>query len=152
MKRYRDMDERSRWSRGGRKKYGNAITKNLQLKSSLFLNASMRNGEIYKLVLISVECGNGKFIDCGFINFHAILHSYNTCFMSFIFSLLAVITEEPEFEAQIENVTVPAGKSEFELRGNKLIAEFSIYPGRNVKLACSVKNLGSYKVKLIRNA
>ncbi|CAG9803946.1 unnamed protein product [Chironomus riparius] len=37
-----------------------------------------------------------------------------------------VITEEPEFTDVIENVTVPAG--------------------RNVKLACSVKNLGSYKV------
>ncbi|CRK97376.1 CLUMA_CG010766, isoform B [Clunio marinus] len=37
-----------------------------------------------------------------------------------------VITEEPEFTETIENVTVPAG--------------------RNVKLACSVKNLGSYKV------
>ncbi|CAO1386641.1 unnamed protein product [Diamesa tonsa] len=37
-----------------------------------------------------------------------------------------VITEEPEFTEVIENVTVPAG--------------------RNVKLACSVKNLGSFKV------
>ncbi|XP_063227088.1 protein CEPU-1-like [Bacillus rossius redtenbacheri] len=34
--------------------------------------------------------------------------------------------EDPEFVEQIENITVPAG--------------------RNVKLACSVKNLGSYKV------
>ena len=41
--------------------------------------------------------------------------------------LIAVITEEPEFTEVIENVTVPAG--------------------RNVKLACSVKNLGSFKVK-----
>lgn len=38
-----------------------------------------------------------------------------------------MITEEPEFTEVIENVTVPAG--------------------RNVKLACSVKNLGSFKVK-----
>lgn len=34
--------------------------------------------------------------------------------------------EEPEFTEVIENITVPAG--------------------RNIKLACSVKNLGSYKV------
>lgn len=39
---------------------------------------------------------------------------------------LAVVVEEPEFTDIIENITVPAG--------------------RNVKLACSVKNLGSYKV------
>lgn len=38
-----------------------------------------------------------------------------------------MITEEPEFTEVIENVTVPAG--------------------RNVKLACSVKNLGSFKVR-----
>ncbi|KAM7352943.1 dpr-interacting protein epsilon [Cochliomyia hominivorax] len=37
-----------------------------------------------------------------------------------------VETEDPEFTDVIENVTVPAG--------------------RNIKLACSVKNLGSYKV------
>lgn len=37
-----------------------------------------------------------------------------------------VVTEEPEFTEHIENVTVPAG--------------------RNIKLGCSVKNLGSYKV------
>ena len=43
--------------------------------------------------------------------------------------LIAVITEEPEFTEVIENVTVPAG--------------------RNVKLACSVKNLGSFKVRRI---
>ncbi|XP_061395423.1 hemicentin-1-like, partial [Musca vetustissima] len=41
-------------------------------------------------------------------------------------SSLNTITEEPEFTEYIENVTVPAG--------------------RNIKLACSVKNLGSYKV------
>lgn len=35
-------------------------------------------------------------------------------------------TEEPEFTEIIENVTVPAG--------------------RNVRMACSVKNLGSFKV------
>ncbi|XP_021932587.1 protein CEPU-1-like [Zootermopsis nevadensis] len=39
---------------------------------------------------------------------------------------IEVAVEEPEFTEQIENVTVPAG--------------------RNVKLACSVKNLGTYKV------
>lgn len=39
---------------------------------------------------------------------------------------LSAATEEPEFVDQIENVTVAAG--------------------RNVKLACSVKNLGSFKV------
>lgn len=42
------------------------------------------------------------------------------------FYFIAVVIEEPEFTEVIENVTVPAG--------------------RNVKLACSVKNLGSYKV------
>ena len=43
----------------------------------------------------------------------------------YIFFFLAVV-EEPEFTEIIENVTVPAG--------------------RNVKLGCSVKNLGTYKV------
>ncbi|KNC33265.1 hypothetical protein FF38_13252 [Lucilia cuprina] len=38
---------------------------------------------------------------------------------------LIPVVEEPEFTEYIENVTVPAG--------------------RNIKLACSVKNLGSYK-------
>lgn len=42
------------------------------------------------------------------------------------FSVLVVV-EEPEFTEVIENVTVAAG--------------------RNVKFACSVKNLGTYKVK-----
>ncbi|XP_065356503.1 lachesin [Calliphora vicina] len=41
-------------------------------------------------------------------------------------SSLNTVVEEPEFTEYIENVTVPAG--------------------RNIKLACSVKNLGSYKV------
>ncbi|XP_049318592.1 lachesin isoform X2 [Bactrocera dorsalis] len=41
-------------------------------------------------------------------------------------SMLNNVVEEPEFTDYIENVTVPAG--------------------RNVKLGCSVKNLGSYKV------
>ncbi|XP_018798954.1 PREDICTED: lachesin-like isoform X1 [Bactrocera latifrons] len=41
-------------------------------------------------------------------------------------SMLNNVVEEPEFTEYIENVTVPAG--------------------RNVKLGCSVKNLGSYKV------
>ncbi|XP_055389335.1 lachesin [Condylostylus longicornis] len=40
--------------------------------------------------------------------------------------LTNAITEDPEFTDIIENITVPAG--------------------RNVKLACSVKNLGTYKV------
>lgn len=42
------------------------------------------------------------------------------------FFVAVVAVEEPEFTEIIENITVPAG--------------------RNVKLACSVKNLGSYKV------
>lgn len=51
--------------------------------------------------------------------------------LSFYFLLslslfLAVDSEDPEFTDVIDNITVPAG--------------------RNVKLACSVKNLGSYKV------
>ncbi|XP_067622152.1 neurotrimin-like isoform X2 [Eurosta solidaginis] len=41
-------------------------------------------------------------------------------------SMLNTVIEEPEFTEFIENVTVPAG--------------------RNVKLRCSVRNLGSYKV------
>lgn len=44
-----------------------------------------------------------------------------------ILTSIAAILEEPEFTEYIENVTVPAG--------------------RNIKLACSVKNLGSYKVR-----
>lgn len=40
---------------------------------------------------------------------------------------VAAPVEDPEFTEQIENITVPAG--------------------RNVKLACSVKNLGTYKVR-----
>lgn len=39
---------------------------------------------------------------------------------------VAALPEDPEFTDVIENITVPAG--------------------RNIKLACSVKNLGSYKV------
>lgn len=45
-----------------------------------------------------------------------------------IFSPLSAPKEDPEFTDQIENVTVAAGRS--------------------VKLACSVKNLGTYKVSL----
>ncbi|GBP60714.1 hypothetical protein EVAR_47452_1 [Eumeta japonica] len=41
---------------------------------------------------------------------------------------LLTVVEEPEFTDVIENVTVPAGRS--------------------VRLACSVKNLGSYKVRM----
>lgn len=41
---------------------------------------------------------------------------------------LPAVVEEPEFTEYIENITVPAG--------------------RNVKLGCSVKNLGSYKVSV----
>nr|XP_018904085.1 PREDICTED: lachesin-like isoform X1 [Bemisia tabaci] len=44
----------------------------------------------------------------------------------FTLAFSAIVTEEPEFIAAIENVTVSAG--------------------RNVKLSCSVKNLGTYKV------
>lgn len=40
--------------------------------------------------------------------------------------VVSVIAEDPEFTEPITNVTVPAG--------------------RNVKLGCSVRNLGSYKV------
>lgn len=46
---------------------------------------------------------------------------------SLSFSLFLIVdSEDPEFTDVIDNITVPAG--------------------RNVKLACSVKNLGSYKV------
>jgi hypothetical protein len=44
----------------------------------------------------------------------------------FVGLCVAAPVEDPEFTEQIENITVPAG--------------------RNVKMACSVKNLGSYKV------
>jgi hypothetical protein len=44
-----------------------------------------------------------------------------------VFLCVAAPAEDPEFTEQIENITVPAG--------------------RNVKLACSVKNLGTYKVR-----
>ncbi|XP_050082860.1 lachesin-like isoform X3 [Anopheles aquasalis] len=52
--------------------------------------------------------------------------SANTTSKTGIAPATNVVVEEPEFTDVIENVTVPAG--------------------RNVKLACSVKNLGSYKV------
>lgn len=39
---------------------------------------------------------------------------------------VSALNEEPEFVEQIENATVPVG--------------------RNVKLSCSVRNLGTYKV------
>lgn len=51
--------------------------------------------------------------------------------VSFVIIFISVVVEEPEFTEVIENVTVPAG--------------------RNVKLACSVKNLGSYKVSLFKS-
>lgn len=54
------------------------------------------------------------------------LCDYNVSNLIFIVS---VVMEEPEFTDVIENVTVPAG--------------------RNVKLACSVKNLGTYRVSLL---
>lgn len=44
----------------------------------------------------------------------------------FFYPLIPALSEDPEFTESIENITVPAG--------------------RNIKLACSVKNLGSYKV------
>lgn len=47
---------------------------------------------------------------------------------SLLFSFVAV-SDDPEFTDIIENITVPAGRS--------------------VKLACSVKNLGNYKVSQI---
>ncbi|XP_075214999.1 lachesin-like isoform X2 [Lycorma delicatula] len=61
-------------------------------------------------------------------------HLLSLCGLQFLFyAILASTntgntgnTEDPEFVEQIENITVPAG--------------------RNVKLACSVKNLGSFKV------
>lgn len=47
-------------------------------------------------------------------------------FQCFSLPLSSALPEDPEFTDVIENITVPAG--------------------RNIKLACSVKNLGSYKV------
>jgi hypothetical protein len=61
-----------------------------------------------------------------------------------------VITEEPEFTETIENVTVPAGKSyNLFIANGSITFCVSMFLGRNVKLACSVKNLGSYKVRRI---
>lgn len=52
----------------------------------------------------------------------------NVCFQSLTLCShsLTVESEDPEFTDVIDNITVPAGRS--------------------IKLACSVKNLGSYKV------
>lgn len=44
--------------------------------------------------------------------------------------IFSAVVEDPEFTDVIENITVPAG--------------------RNVKLACSVKNLGTYKVRIFK--
>lgn len=52
-------------------------------------------------------------------------HVFSYFFFNIVF--FAAVSEDPEFTDVIENITVPAG--------------------RNVKLACSVKNLGSYKVR-----
>lgn len=52
-----------------------------------------------------------------------VIRIQNICFPLLHF---AAIVEEPEFTEHIENITVPAG--------------------RNIKLGCSVKNLGSFKV------
>lgn len=46
--------------------------------------------------------------------------------MAFFLLVFAAVSDDPEFTDVIENITVPAGRS--------------------VKLACSVKNLGNYKV------
>lgn len=48
--------------------------------------------------------------------------------MAFFLLVFAAVSDDPEFTDVIENITVPAGRS--------------------VKLACSVKNLGNYKVKM----
>ncbi|XP_039277012.1 lachesin isoform X1 [Nilaparvata lugens] len=60
-------------------------------------------------------------------------HFLTLCGMQFLFYAILASTssnsgssEDPEFVEQIENITVPAG--------------------RNVKLACTVKNLGTFKV------
>lgn len=60
-----------------------------------------------------------------------LIHSIISFFLVFVFLLSffrmgTALPEDPEFTDVIENITVPAG--------------------RNIKLACSVKNLGSYKV------
>lgn len=57
-------------------------------------------------------------------------HNHNNWLIHLVISFdvifFSALPEDPEFTDVIENVTVPAG--------------------RNIKLACSVKNLGSYKV------
>lgn len=56
---------------------------------------------------------------------HVIIFHFNS--ISFLSAMEpTALSEDPEFTDIIENITVPAG--------------------RNVKLACSVKNLGTYKV------
>lgn len=56
--------------------------------------------------------------------------NFHSTFILFfpIFHLFSVVVEEPEFTEVIENVTVPAG--------------------RNVHMACSVKNLGTFKASV----
>lgn len=65
-----------------------------------------------------------------FVVLYVISFVTNVKFKTFCFidSILdgSAVAEEPEFTSIIDNVTVPAG--------------------RNVKMACSVKNLGSFKV------
>lgn len=64
-------------------------------------------------------------------NFLLLFSTWLLFYFSSIFFHIAVVLEEPEFTEIIENVTVPAG--------------------RNVRLACSVKNLGTYKVSIIKH-
>lgn len=67
--------------------------------------------------------------NCGPINTAQLLHEESV--QQLVFLCVAETKEDPEFTEQIENITVPAG--------------------RNVKLACSVKNLGTYKVRFPLN-
>lgn len=80
-----------------RKKYGNAINRNLQLKCVWHARLSLKLVEILS-----------EFIDVASaiitITKHGTMLRIILCFC-----LLAVITEEPEFTEIIENVTVPAG-------------------------------------------
>lgn len=64
------------------------------------------------------------------IYFHRFLNSVLLTISFFFQFYFSAVLEDPEFTEIIENITVPAG--------------------RNVKLACSVKDLGSYKVSFLK--
>lgn len=86
-----------------------------------------------------MECWKVVVADNKYVtfNFNAHITFFNTYLIFFnitqskyinLYIFHIAVIEDPEFTDVIENITVPAGRS--------------------VKLACSVKNLGSYKVSI----